>query len=438
MKLIIGLGKTGLSFVRYCLKRELDFAVVDTRPNPPGIEALKALVPDCRQCFGEIPYNLIDQASELFISPGVPLQIPAIRYAMKQGKLLTGDVELFARAQKDIPVIAITGSNAKSTVTVLVGEMLNSVGKKAMIAGNIGLPVLDVLDESPDVFVLELSSFQLETTRSLKAKSAAVLNVCEDHMDRYANFSDYLAAKQRVYHDAECAVESRDDALTRSTFLGAKKLNFGLSSSLKKHEFGVIVETEKRYLARGNQKIMGVDAMKLQGRHHELNALAALALASCVFPDVQQLAKVLPHFSGLPHRCQLVDVINGVAWVNDSKATNVGATVAAVQGLATGKNIILLVGGQSKEADLSGLLPVFQSCVKQLFIFGEDADKFEKLAADSVAYQKVNDLEAAMSGAKTAAEKGDIVLLSPACASFDMFDNFEARGDCFLDWVRKQ
>jgi UDP-N-acetylmuramoylalanine--D-glutamate ligase len=435
MKLIIGLGKTGLSFVNYCLTRHLDFTVVDTRDNPPCADELEKLAPNCRKHFGSLPEALFEQANELLLSPGVSLKTPEIKQAILKGKPFAGDVELFVRANKQTPIIAITGSNAKSTVTSMVGAMLKSVGVNAIVAGNIGLPVLGVINKKPQVFVLELSSFQLETTHSLKAKAATILNVCEDHMDRYEKFQDYLDAKQRIYYGAECAIVNREDLLTKPSYVTRKIKTFGLSQPKFDHGYGIIEDDGQAYFAHGTKKIIAVDEFDFKGRHQYLNILAALALSSTITKDEEGLLNGLKTYHALPHRCQFVRSLNKVDWINDSKGTNVGAAIAAVKGFAIKKNIILLMGGQSKGADLTPLQPLLKNHVKKLLVYGEDASLFQAMAKNYVDVEKIENLEMAVNQANAVAHEKDVVLLSPACASFDGFKNFADRGNQFMAWV---
>jgi len=439
--LIIGLGKTGLSCLRYCLDKGWSVAVTDSRENPPGLEELNRIAPNAPAVFGELSADLIQHAERLIVSPGVSLKEPAIAKAIASGKPYAGDIELFAQAIKDgTPVIGITGSNAKSTVTSLVGEMAKTAGKNVQVVGNIGTPVLDNLNHKADLYILEVSSFQLETTNSLKTIAATILNVCEDHLDRYdSSMDDYIAAKQRVYQHAEMALYNRADPATLPQQQTKNLVSFGLDAPQDDNQYGLLLEGDQQFLAKGKEKILACNQLKLQGRHHLQNALAALALGDAAGLSRQAMCEILKTFSGLKHRCQLVAKIEDVEWYNDSKATNVGATVAALNGLDNDchKNLILIAGGLGKDADFSPLREVISKHAKSLILIGRDAQRIAEICDDDIEIFHEASLADAVKSAKHIAKAGDKVLLSPACASFDMFDNFEARGDQFIQLVEK-
>jgi len=334
------------------------------------------------------------------------------------------------------PVVAITGSNAKSTVTTLVGEMARNAGLKVAVAGNIGTPVLDLLRSGSaevDLYVLELSSFQLETTTGLGAKVATILNLSEDHMDRYDSLENYRDAKRRIFEGCEQIVFNRNDANTCPVYAGTKTVSsFGLERSLEPNCFSLAEFDGQTWLCYQDEMLMATSEMKIAGIHNMTNALAALALGRCCDLPWAPMLQALRDFPGLPHRCQWVATIRGVSWYNDSKGTNVGASVAAIAGLGANGPVILLAGGVGKGADFAALAPAMETAGKIAILFGEDADKIALVLQGVVAVHRTASLEEAVSQAHFLAEPGDVVLLSPACASLDMFRNYEHRGDVFV------
>ncbi len=436
LNLVIGLGKTGLSCVKYCLKNKLPVAVTDSNPRPSEDKTLKTLAPNIQTAFGQISKDLIEEASRLIISPGVSLREPVIKQAIVDGKAYVGDVELFLQ-HATAPIIAVTGSNAKSTVVTLVGEMAKEAGIKVAVGGNIGLPVLDLLAKSDvELYILELSSFQLETTFSLRAKAASILNISEDHMDRYNNLSEYITAKQKIYNGCEVAVFNRTDKNTFPQNDVTKQITFGLDKS-SENNFSLIEKESKIFLAYGKNILVDAAELSLSGRHDLANALAACALAKAANIPQESMIAALKKFKGLPHRCQLVCELHGVHWYNDSKGTNVGATVAAIEGLGEGKNTILIAGGRGKGADFSPLISPINKHVREVILFGEDAEIIENTLKNAGNVNRVANLEEAVTLAAQLSQASDIVLLSPACSSFDMFNNFEHRGNEFIKLVNE-
>ena len=438
--LIVGLGKTGLSCARYLHRLGLPFKIMDTRGNPPG-EA------ECRQQFAGVPLHTggfneswLMAADELVISPGIALAEPAIARAIANGARAIGDIELFCQAlhasTSDRPVIAITGSNGKSTVTTLVGEMVRAAGLKPGVGGNIGIPVLDLLeDPSIDVYVLELSSFQLETTYSLSAAAATVLNVSPDHMDRYTTLADYHRAKQRIYLGCKTAVINRDDPMTRPS-QSIQTMSFG-SDQPGLGQMGLLTDSDGTWLSCGADRLLNTTQLRLKGRHNHLNALAALALGQAIGLNMPAMLAALCCFTGLPHRCQWLAEGNGVVWFNDSKATNVGAAIAAIDGLGIeldGK-VIVIAGGDGKGADFSDLRPALVRHASHLLLLGRDGPVMAQTLAGSVPIHQCAGLEEAVMLAARLAQPGDAVLLAPACASLDMFNSFEHRGERFAELV---
>ena len=422
---IIGLGKTGLSCVTYFRQRGITPVVMDTRENPPGKESLPA---ECRLLTGPLDADTLCSASLIVASPGVALATPALQVAKAAGVEIVGDIELFAREAK-APIVAITGSNGKSTVTALVGLMAAEAGFKVGVGGNIGTPALDLLLQPADLYVLELSSFQLETTSSLKPAAAVILNLSEDHLDRYNGMAGYLAAKQRIFSNAKRIVVNRDDAATYPP-----QQSYWQSFGLNAEAYGRIQRDNQLWLSVAGKPVLPVSELNIVGAHNQMNALAAMALADAVaIPQPAQL-NVLRSFSGLEHRCQFVREVNGVRWINDSKATNVGSTLAAVAGVGESVKgrLWLLAGGQGKGQDFSPLQPLLANQIYRMVCFGQDADTLLKLADNT---QRVTDLDEAVRCIAAEAQPGDWVLLAPACASLDQFRNFEQRGQHFADLV---
>lgn len=439
LNVIIGLGATGLSCANYLQKKGVNFAVTDSRANPPQLAEFNAHFQGVDCSTGKLDKRLLERAEQLIVSPGVSLQEPAIAEQVMKGVPAIGDIELFAREAK-APVIAITGTNAKSTVTTLVGEMAKAAGKKTQIGGNLGVPALDLLtDTQPDMYVLELSSFQLETAYSLAPAVATVLNVTSDHMDRYVSLEEYCLAKQHIYANCETAVCNRDDPLTECHEQGVKnKLWFTLQEP-RQNEFGLLQKDNQTYLAFEDQALLAVKELPILGRHYQANALAALAIGHAYGLSFAPMLTTLLHFKGLLHRCQLVREWKGVRWYNDSKGTNVGATLAAIQGLGPEIHgrLILIAGGVGKNADFSSLVPAIERYVKTVILIGEAAPVLADTIGDRVDIRFAKSMEDAVSAASKVAKTGDSVLLSPACASFDMFNNFEHRGEVFTGIVQE-
>ncbi len=431
-RIVVGLGKSGMSLVRHLARRGLPFAVADTRVNPPELATLKAEYPDVQVRCGELDVEFLCTASELLVSPGLAISTPALQEAAARGVKLSGDIELFAREAK-APIIAITGSNAKSTVTTLVGKMAVAAGRTVAVGGNLGTPALDLLADDVELYVLELSSFQLETTEQLNAEVATCLNISEDHMDRYSGLPAYHQAKHRIFRGARQVVVNRDDRLSRP--LVADDLptwTFGLGKPDFKG-FGLFEEKGEKYLAFQFDSLMPVRELKMRGAHNQSNALAALALGHAVGLPFEPMLETLRQFVGLPHRCQWVGQRGDVSYYDDSKATNVGAALAAIEGLGAdidGK-LVLIAGGDGKGADFSALrAPIARYC-RAVVLLGRDAQRLADALADATTLVHVATLGEAVQRAAECAEAGDAVLLSPACASLDMFKNFEERGRLF-------
>ncbi|WP_415893576.1 UDP-N-acetylmuramoyl-L-alanine--D-glutamate ligase [Neptuniibacter sp. PT8_73] len=438
LKVVIGLGQTGLACARYLASKGERFIVVDSRENPPGMDELSTELPDVKLICGPFDAELLSSASELILSPGVAQSDPAIQTAVKAGAKLSGDIDLFCN-EINAPIVAITGSNAKSTVTTLVGEMAAAAGLNVGVCGNIGTPVLEMLNEpEKDLYVIELSSFQLETTNDLRAAVATVLNISPDHLDRYDSMQGYYQAKHRIFRGAKKVVVNRDDALTMPLMpSGVDQLAYHLGKPDLK-VFGLIEEKGETWLAVGLDKLIPVSELKIRGSHNMANALSALALGQSVGLPMDAMLTALKNFAGLKHRCQWVAEKAGIEYYNDSKGTNVGATVAALNGLgktlSTDQRIVLIAGGVGKGAEFSELAEPMKQFARALIYIGEDGPRLADSCED-VIKESADDMQAAVAKAQAQAKEGDIVLLSPACASFDMFSGFPARGDAFIDAV---
>lgn len=428
-RLILGLGQTGLSVARYLSANNQAFKVMDTREQAPGADELMQLDPEAL-----LPWNGKQMLGydQLVVSPGIAVTHPDIARAQDFGVEVVGDIELFAQVNR-LPVIAITGSNGKSTVTELVGKLLTAGEVKALVGGNIGQPALDLLQQSePDaVVVLELSSFQLETTHTLKPAAATILNISEDHLDRYADYKAYVEAKQRIFNHAEAIIENAEDEMTQPGSIEAKVSSFGFAAGCNWQ-----VDLKQGVLVGNGQPVLNLKNLQLQGAHNALNVAAALALLEAAGIVISQdMIDCAKQYGGMPHRSQLVAVKNGVTFINDSKATNVGATVAAINSFAPQfeRKIVLIAGGDAKGADLSSLADSILKHVKTLICFGRDGIDIAKLAQDRS--MLVQNLPQAVEQAVASSQSGDCVLLSPACASLDMFKNYIERGELFEQLV---
>jgi UDP-N-acetylmuramoylalanine--D-glutamate ligase len=435
--LVAGLGKTGHSIARYLQRRNKAFVAFDTRANPAGLSAFNAEFPGVDVFLGGIPDALYSQLTEIISSPGVALDEPSMKKAIAMGIAVVGDIECSAREIK-APVIAITGTNGKSTVTTLVGEMAKTAGMSVAVAGNIGSPVLDLLDDGVhyDLWVLELSSFQLDLTYSLAPIAATILNVTPDHLDRHHDLDAYINAKQRVYHQARTLLYNREDSQTWPIIKPMGQMphiiSFGLDNPVER-QWGVSTKNGVGWLSYGKENLLPIDALRIKGRHNWQNALAACAMADAAGIGHRCMIDVLQRFAGLPHRSQWVRTIGGVDWINDSKGTNIGATMSAISGIGgsmQGK-IVLIAGGQGKGADFTELRAPIAEYVRSIVLIGEDADILEQALADVVHVTRAPSLDDAVSAAKLQAKPGDVVLLSPACASLDMFRDFNHRGESF-------
>ena len=426
---VLGLGVTGLGIVRFLLSHGLTPKVVDSRATPPGIDWLKEHAPNLDIHFGNLDDAELCSSNMIIISPGLSLKIPAVANAINAGVEVIGDVELFARINTK-PVVAVTGSNGKSTVVTLAYEVLKEAGYKVALGGNIGTAVLDLLNDDFDVYVLELSSFQLDTTTSLKPVSATVLNVSEDHLDRYDSYQAYIDSKLSIYDGAELIVVNADDIQTHPVERGTTPL---ISFGAQQGDYHLAQHNGETHFMLKGDTFLPVDTLAVVGKHNYLNTLAVMALLSPFEVSKEQYKNALGQFNGLAHRCQFVAELNGVKYFNDSKATNVGATIAAIDSLASnGENLIVIAGGDAKGADLNALKPYIEQHVKALICFGKDASD---LAAITNKSYLTNNMEEAVALANVLSSTGNIVLLAPACASIDMYNNYMQRGDDFIQRV---
>ncbi|MDX1487599.1 MAG: UDP-N-acetylmuramoyl-L-alanine--D-glutamate ligase, partial [Acidiferrobacterales bacterium] len=433
--LVVGLGQTGLSCAHYLVRLGCQVTVVDNRDRPPMLDSLLAAGQAVECHTGAWDPALFRDPGLLVVSPGVSLHEPVIAQAISRGARAIGDIELFARATS-VPVIAVTGVNGKSTVTALVGTILAEAGLDVRVGGNIGMPALSLLDANqPDVFVLELSSFQLETTYSLNARAATVLNISRDHMDRYGSVQEYAQAKARIFRgDGVMVLNADDPAVMDMANSKRKRVHFGLRPPARATDFGLIEKGGREWLAKGKASWLESGTVHLQGRHNLANVLAAMALADTFDVPVEAIARALANFAGLPHRSQVVGEHDDVLWVNDSKATNVGALRAALAGQT--RPVVLIAGGESKGGDFAVLRDDVRTHVRALISIGRDAGVIEHALRDIVTVVQATDMEDAVSRAHALACAGDVVLLSPGCASFDMFRNYEHRGETFMAAVR--
>ena len=436
IRVVVGLGVTGLSCARHLYARGLSFSVVDTRSNPPGLEQLQSEMPEIAVYIGDCPQGLIENATELVVSPGVAMDDPLVARAREAGVDVVGDVDLFVR-QARAPIVGITGSNAKSTVTELLGKMARDSGLDVGVGGNLGTPALDLLARERQLYVLELSSFQLERAGSLGLAVATVLNVSPDHLDRHGSMPAYHQAKHRIFRDCRKAVVNLDDPLTVPLVAPDVEVISWRMGEPELGGFGLRQIEGQEHLCHGFDPVLPVSELGLAGRHNVANALAALAIGYCAGLPLPSMAQSLREFHGLPHRCQQVAQSGGVRFVNDSKGTNVGATVAALEGLGGERDIILIAGGQGKGADFSPLRDAVTRHCKLLVLIGEDAVQMERVLADVVPVLIQASMEAAVQAAFYQAVAGDCVLLSPACASFDMFSGYVQRGEAFTAAVQR-
>jgi UDP-N-acetylmuramoylalanine--D-glutamate ligase len=444
--LVVGLGLSGRAICRHLSRLNTPFMVADTRAEPPGLDDFRAAHPGIDVHCGALTALDLSDVEEVIVSPGLDPRMPGLNEIADHVNPRTGEprvvgeMALFVRATK-APIAAITGSNAKSTVTTLLGEMAAAAGVNAAVGGNLGTPALDLLASHADaeLYILELSSFQLETTPYLGASCAAFLNLSEDHLDRHGDMQGYHAAKQRIFIGARHAVVNADDDLTWPDY-PVDQVAYFSHREPEAQEWGVARYQHKLTLMQGSQPWLSIDELSITGQHNYANALAALAMGQALGFAAAPMCNALRAFKGLPHRSEVIALINGVSWVNDTKGTNVGATLAAINGIGATLEgrLILLAGGVGKGADFTPLAAPLAQCARQALLFGLDAPRLAQALVGHVATQQVDDLTQAMQIAFEIAQPGDCVLLSPACASLDQFANYQARGELFRYWVQRQ
>jgi UDP-N-acetylmuramoylalanine--D-glutamate ligase len=427
---VVGLGVTGISVARYLKRIGFEFVISDSREQLSELLHLQEEIGDIKVYTGAFDKELFCNATHLIVSPGIPLTENAIQQASMRGTKVISDIDLFA-CSVDAPIIAITGSNGKSTVTTMVGDMAIASGLQAGVGGNLGLAALDLLDNEAELYVLELSSFQLERTSQLNAAAAVVLNITADHLDRHKNLVDYAEQKRHVYSGDGVMVINIDDPLVLA--MQEKGRNSLTFSTKGEGDFWIAEKDSQKYLMHNEKQLMPLCKLPLEGRHNAANALAALALGTAVGLDEKAMCKALESFKGLAHRMQRVAEIEGIIWINDSKATNIGACIAALQG--SDRKVVLIAGGDAKGADMNELLPTVKEKVKSVILMGKDAGLIERALAGCVPLYKVKNMIEAVDFAYRVAKSGETVLLSPACASLDQYKNYQDRGDKFTDAV---
>ena len=437
LKVVAGLGISGVSAVNFLHKKGYRVAVTDSREVPPGHDQIPS---DVQTSFGQLDQELLLQAEEIIISPGLDPKLPEIQAAIAKGIPVVSEIQILRRAT-DKPIMAITGSNAKSTVTTLIGLMAENAGVKVAVGGNLGRPALDLTHDHPDLYILELSSFQLETTSNLGAEVAVVLNISEDHLDRHGDMFAYHTAKHRIFQGVKKVVFNRDDSLTRPLVPDATPMqSFGLNAP-DLNQYGVLREDDgSMWLARGRKKLLKSSDLYIQGTHNIANALACLALGEAIDLPKDKMIETLKSFKGLEHRCEFVKDVEGVRYYNDSKGTNIGATLAALDGLGAaievqGGKVAIILGGQGKGQDFTALRDSLQKYAKVAVLIGEDRATIEKAIEGTTTLLHAETLQEAVELSQQNTQAQDVVLLSPACASFDMFTGYPQRGHRFVEYV---
>ena len=439
LKVVAGLGISGVSAVNFLHEQGYRVAVTDSRDVPPGHDKIPTEV---QTRFGQFDQELLLQAEEIIISPGLDPKLPEIQAAIAKGIPVISEIQILRRAT-DKPIVAITGSNAKSTVTTLIGLMAQQAGFKVAVGGNLGRPALDLTHDDPDVYILELSSFQLETTSHLNAAVAVVLNVSEDHLDRHGDMFGYHTAKHRIFQGVKKVVYNRDDSLTRPLVPDVTPMqSFGLNAP-DLNQYGILREDDGTiWLARGRERLLKSSEMYIQGTHNVANALACLALGEAIGLPLDKMLETLKTFKGLEHRCEFVKEVQHVRYYNDSKGTNIGATLAALDGLGAaievqGGKVAIILGGQGKGQDFTALRNSLQKYAKVAVLIGEDRPVIEKAIEGTTTLLHAESLQEAVALCQQNTHVHDVVLLSPACASFDMFTGYPERGHRFVEYVNK-
>ena len=437
LKVVAGLGISGVAAVNFLHEQGYRVAVTDSRPTPPGHDQIPSEV---QTSFGQLDQELLLQAEEIVISPGLDPKLAEIQAAIAKGIPVVSEIQILRRAT-DKPIMAITGSNAKSTVTTLIGLMAKDAGINVAVGGNLGRPALDLTKDDPELYILELSSFQLETTSNLAADVAVILNLSEDHLDRHGDMMGYHTAKHRIFQGVKKVVHNRDDSLTRPLVPDVTPMqSFGLNAP-DMNQYGILKEDDGTiWLARGRERLLKSTDMYMQGTHNIANALACLALGEAIGLALESMLNTLKTFKGLEHRCEFVKELNGVRYYNDSKGTNIGATLAAIEGLGAaiapqqGK-VAIILGGQGKGQDFRALRNALSQYTKLAVLIGEDRTVIEKAIAGTTTIIHADSLKEAVELGQQHTQVHDVVLLSPACASFDMFKGYSERGHQFVECV---
>ncbi|WP_445116983.1 UDP-N-acetylmuramoyl-L-alanine--D-glutamate ligase [Acinetobacter sp. WZC-1] len=439
LKVVAGLGISGVAAVNFLHEKGYRVAVTDSRDTPPGHDQIPAEV---TTRFAQLDLDLLLNAEEIIISPGLDLKTPAIQAALQQGIPVVSEIQILRRVT-DKPIVAITGSNAKSTVTTLMGLMAKDAGRKVAVGGNLGRPALDLTRDDPELYILELSSFQLETTSHLNAEVATVLNMSEDHLDRHGDMFGYHSAKHRIFQGVKKVVFNRDDSLTRPLVPDATPMqSFGLNAP-DLNQYGVLrADDGSMWLARGRERLLKSSDMYIQGTHNIANALACLALGEAIGLPLPSMLDTLRTFKGLEHRCEFIRDVHGVRYYNDSKGTNIGATLAAIDGLGAAiepqqGRVAIILGGQGKGQDFTALRSSLQKYARIVVLMGEDSPVIAAAIQDAAMLLHADSLKQAVQLCQQHARESDVVLLSPACASFDMFSGYVQRGQHFVEYVNE-
>jgi len=429
---IFGLGETGLSCARYFEKNGIKYSVVDDNPVPERLGSLREINSDV--LFSKVNRELILGATEIVVSPGVPLSSPLLVEAIDHGVAMTGDVAMFGELA-NAPIVAITGSNGKSTVTALVGHLASTQRQGVFVGGNIGKPCLDLLSDEATLYVVEVSSFQLELATQLPAIASVVLNLTPDHLDRYESLDSYYGVKSNVYRNCCHAIVNREINTEFPIPSSSDIRSFGAEAPSSPSDFGIIEADGKKFIGRGDERLIAVEVLPVDGMHNVLNCMAALALGSAIGLNMEAMLSDLKGFQGLEHRCELVGKVGGVSVYNDSKATNVASCEAAIRNFGKERNIVLILGGISKNTDFSPLKVVARDFVKQAIVFGSVKEEIIDCLDGVCPVESCATLEEVVTFAMGQATYGDVVLFSPACASFDMFDSYRARGTAFKSLI---
>lgn len=426
--LVLGMGATGAACARYLAAAGVPACFADSRGTPPALDTIRTLLPAAEVFTGGIPAALPPGVTRVVVSPGVALGLPVLADAAARGVPCASDIDLFAQVAA-APVLGITGSNGKSTVTTMAGHLLAAAGPGVAVGGNLGTPALDLLSPAVRLYVLELSSFQLERSQPLPLRAATILNITPDHLDLHGDMAAYARAKGRIWLAAEVVVLNRDAPETHGLLpAGATVAGFGLDAP-RGDDFGLIERDGAPWLARGTTPLLPAAVLPLAGRHNVGNALAALALVAAAGVDPVAVAPALRSYVPLPHRMTVVPTSDGITWIDDSKATNVGAAETAIRGVAG--PLVLIAGGDAKGATFEGVAAALAGRQAEVVLLGRDRESIAAALAGTCAVHRVDDMAAAVRCARGLAVPGATVLLAPACSSLDMFRDYADRGAQF-------